>query len=104
MTLLQAWRQIEDTFDAPWLAGAAFSLPRHDQVFAHREGRKDPPSLRDQADAEPGNALGTQPADGLAKQVDVALLWRQKSDDRGDAGGLSRAVAPEQCQHAAFPQ
>src|SRR5580693_303107 len=104
MAFAQPGEQIVDAIQAPGPVTGVASLCGYDQVFPHREGRKDPTALRYQADSETGDALRVKACDRFAIQADVAFPWAQKTDDGRDAGGLAGAVASEQGQHASGPQ
>ena len=72
-----------------------------DQVLARGQVRKHLPSLRHQADAQLGHAVGRQPADLLAVEPDRAGGRRRQPHDRAHGGGLAHAVAAHQGHHLA---
>src|ERR1700732_1382690 len=104
MALAQPGKHLVNPFDIPWFFGRALALPRDDQVFPNRERGKNPTPLRYETDPEARNAFGAEPFDGFSEQPDFAAPGVQKTDDRRNAGRLSRSVAAQQRHPAARPQ
>ncbi len=104
VALAQSWKQLVDPFDIPGLRCRGRALPRTIRFFSNRQRWKDATSLRHEADSEMRDPFGTETRDGFAKQPDFTGPGCQETDNGGNAGGLSRAIAAQQRQYPAWPQ
>src|SRR5258706_7413533 len=92
---LELREQSEHARQGPGRSGAGARLRRDHEIFAHAEGRKDPPPLRDQTHAASRNDFRPESFYRRSEQADIAATRGQEADDGIHAGGLARAVSPE---------
>jgi hypothetical protein len=72
------------------------------QILSHRKGREDSPSLRNQAYAQPGNAIGLEMGDLLSIESNTALTRRGKSNDGAKKRRFPRPIPAKESNHLAL--
>ena len=94
-------KQRVDFLDGPGIGIAETVAGGGDEIFVHRQVRKDLAAFRHQADAEFCDLIRRQAAHFLAGEADRACAGRRHAHDGADGRGLAHAVAAHQGDHLA---
>ena len=77
-------------------------LPGKNEIFAHREPRKDLQQLEGAADAEPVEVARAHAGDGPSVEPHLALARRQLAEDAVEQGRLAAAVGADDAEDLAL--